>query len=1063
MADLIKAVFLAALDTPIDQRPAYVERACGGDAGVRRRVEALLHAHEGPDRLLDHPAWPPSPELDGPATLAAGPGPAADLTGQAGRIHLRGEIARGGMGVVLRGHDPELGRDLAVKVILPAHRDNPNAVRRFVGEARLSGQLQHPGIVPVYDVGRLADGRPFFAMKLIQGRTLAELLAERPDPGHDLPRFLRYFEAVCQAVGYAHARGVIHRDLKPINVMVGAFGEVQVMDWGMAKRLEEAHEESHEQGPPALASPSSTPLPAALTCPGAVVGTPGYLAPEQARGRSGDPRTDVFGLGAILCEILTGAPPFREGGTLDLLYQAREGDLGDATDRLDRAGADLEMVRLAKDCLQTEPAGRPADGSAVAARLAVYLAGVQERLRRAEVGQARAETRAQGERTRRRLAVGLAAACLAVVALGGGALLLVHSRQADQAREQARRQQAAESALARAADLRQQGRWPEALAVLEQARQRLDERDGPIDREVRRAVADLELVERLEKVRLRAATVTGGSFAKARADREYESEFCSAGLGGPDEPAEAVAERVRSSGVHAALVAALDAWAMTTEDPRRRDWAQAVARGADPGDDWGRRLRASWADPAALEALAREAPIDRVSPHLLAALANALVSSRREAVPFLRKAQLRYPGDFWLAFLLALRLHEEGQLPEAAGFYRAALSIRPDATAVLVDLGNALQALNKPDEACDCYRRAIELDPKEAMPHNNLGNALRAVGQLDEAIAYYREAVELDPKNAMFYYNLGLALKARGKVEEAVECYRKAFELDPKDANDYTDLGLAFKATGKVEEAIACYRKAIELDPKDAKAYTSLGNALKAIGKVEEAVAFCRKAIAIAPNFAEAHCNLGQALKAHGDFAEALELLRRGHELGNKRGEWRYPSDVWVRECEQLIIREKQMLAVLDGSSQPADARERIEWAQLCMHTRRYVAAARLLGEAFGVDTKLADDLEAGHRYRAAGAAALAGVGQGRDAGDLTDEARAALRTQALDWLKADLAAWRGHSEDSRQARALRNWRSDPALAGVRDEEGLAKLPPAERAAWGELWAEVEKLLKPAR
>jgi serine/threonine-protein kinase len=364
MVDQIKAVFLAALETPTDQRPAYLERACGGDAGVRRRVEALLRAHEEPDRLHDQPVWSSTPEPDGPPRLPAGPGPAADLTGQAGRVHLRGEIARGGMGVVLLGHDAELGRDLAVKVILPAHRDNPNAVRRFVGEARLAGQLQHPGIVPVYDVGQLADGRPFFAMKLIQGRTLAELMAERPDPGHDLPRFLRYFEAVCQAVGYAHARGVIHRDLKPHNVMVGAFGEVQVMDWGMAKRLEEAPEETHEQAPPPPAAPSSTPLPAALTRPGAVVGTPGYLAPEQARGRAGDPRTDVFGLGAILCEILTGAPPFRRGGPLDLLYQAREGDLGDATDRLDRAAADPELVRLAKDCLQAEPAVRPADGSA---------------------------------------------------------------------------------------------------------------------------------------------------------------------------------------------------------------------------------------------------------------------------------------------------------------------------------------------------------------------------------------------------------------------------------------------------------------------------------------------------------------------------------------------------------------------------------------------------------------------------------------------------------------------------------------------------------------------------
>src|SRR5262249_1922081 len=169
--------------------------------------------------------------------------------------------------------------------------------------------------------------------------------------------------------------------------------------------------------------------------------------------------------------------------------QARTGDLADATDRLDRCGADPELVRLAKDCLTADPAGRPADGSVVATRLADHLAGVQERLRRAEVGQARAEARAEGERTRRRLAVGLAAAFLAVVALGGGTLLLVQGHQAEQAREQARRQQAGESDLAQAAGLKEQGRWAEALVMLEQARQRLDERDEQVGREVRRAVA----------------------------------------------------------------------------------------------------------------------------------------------------------------------------------------------------------------------------------------------------------------------------------------------------------------------------------------------------------------------------------------------------------------------------------------------------------------------------------------------------------------------------------------------------------------------------------------------
>jgi serine/threonine-protein kinase len=395
MADKVKAVFLAALDLPAEQRLAYLDQVCGGDVPARQRVEAMLRAHETPDRVLDRPVWQPRIEQAGDTTIlaeslrSAHERPAASQSESAGRVRLLGEIARGGMGCVLRGHDPELQRELAVKVILPEHRDNPDLLRRFVGEARLAGQLQHPGIMPVYDLGQMDDGRPFFAMKLIQGRTLADLLAERPEPGHDLPRFLRYFEAVCQAAGYAHAQGVIHRDLKPLNVMVGAFGEVQVMDWGLAKRLEDGPEGDSEPLP-LPASLSSTPIPTALTRPGAVVGTPGYMAPEQGRGLPGDQRSDVFGLGAILCEILTGLPPFDGSGLLGLLQQTCSADLSDAAERLDRCGADAELVRLARDCLAAEPASRPADGSAVAARLAEYQAGVQKRLHQAEVGQAAA-------------------------------------------------------------------------------------------------------------------------------------------------------------------------------------------------------------------------------------------------------------------------------------------------------------------------------------------------------------------------------------------------------------------------------------------------------------------------------------------------------------------------------------------------------------------------------------------------------------------------------------------------------------------------------------------------
>src|SRR6516162_10135913 len=178
--------------------------------------------------------------------------PAIHTTGAAGPVALASPVAGlprvpgyeveavlgyGGMGVVYRATDGTLGREVAVKVLLDRFTRDSGSVRRFAEEARITAQLQHPGIPPVHELGTLPDGRPFLAMKLIKGQTLDALLASRPEPSVERGRFVAVFEQLCQAVAYAHAHGVIHRDLKPGNVMVGSFGEVQVMDWGLAKVL----------------------------------------------------------------------------------------------------------------------------------------------------------------------------------------------------------------------------------------------------------------------------------------------------------------------------------------------------------------------------------------------------------------------------------------------------------------------------------------------------------------------------------------------------------------------------------------------------------------------------------------------------------------------------------------------------------------------------------------------------------------------------------------------------------------------------------------------------------
>jgi serine/threonine protein kinase len=220
-----------------------------------------------------------------------------DLAGT--RYELAHKIGKGGMGTVYLARDRELDRPVALKVL---HAQHAEATTRFVNEARIIARLEHPSIVPVHDCGVLPDGRCYYAMKLVRGQRL-DAQGERPMA---LPERLALFQKICDAVAFAHAHGVIHRDLKPQNIMLGAFGEVLVMDWGIAKIIG-AREP--------VAAPATGSVAPVDTAHGTVIGTPGYMAPEQTRGDVAaiDERADVYSLGAILYFLLAGRGPVHAG------------------------------------------------------------------------------------------------------------------------------------------------------------------------------------------------------------------------------------------------------------------------------------------------------------------------------------------------------------------------------------------------------------------------------------------------------------------------------------------------------------------------------------------------------------------------------------------------------------------------------------------------------------------------------------------------------------------------------------------------------------------------------
>ena len=299
-----------------------------------------------PDRLLASPPRVPRPAM-------------APQFRDQGRYDILGEHGRGGLGRVSRAHDRELGRDIAIKELIS--RGNLSEVR-FLREALITARLEHPGIVPVYEAGRWSDGTPFYAMKLVSGRPLRDLIAERKTVDERIG-LLHHVIAVADALAYAHGRGIIHRDLKPANVIVGEFGETVVIDWGLAKDLSAA-EETTAGGGPFRANHDD-----GLTSAGTVLGTPAYMSPEQARGEPVDQRTDVFAIGAMLWELCT-------------LHKLPPSFSDQRRHILRKAGIDPDLTTIVEKAVDPDPAYRYPDAEALAADLKAFKAGARIAARR---------------------------------------------------------------------------------------------------------------------------------------------------------------------------------------------------------------------------------------------------------------------------------------------------------------------------------------------------------------------------------------------------------------------------------------------------------------------------------------------------------------------------------------------------------------------------------------------------------------------------------------------------------------------------------------------------------
>jgi serine/threonine protein kinase len=423
------------------EQSAFVDEACRGDQDLRDQLRRLLAAGSQTTDLRQ------GVQSAAGSFVQRGEGEAMPPIA---RYQLLRRIGAGGMGVVYEAYDPDLHRNLALKVAQgpgAGGAGTPNtqarSLARFLTEAQITGQLDHPGVVPVYELGRDPQERVYFTMRLVSGRTAQEVfaLARQGSEGWSLSRALEVVLKICDTMAFAHDRGVIHRDLKPENVMVGRFGEVYVMDWGVAKVLgRKDTPDLRLQAPPSGSGPSAgtdgpedpagdqdAPL---LTVSGMVIGTPSYMSPEQATGRIEelDARSDVYAVGACLYTLLTGWQPYVKPGTrtssLRVLHQVRQGP-PKPVGEMDRT-IPVELVSICEKAMAREKSERYASMQELAEELRAFLG---DRVVKAHRTGAIAELGKWVKRNRG-MATGIAAACL--VAILGAVVSGIYARRATQ-------------------------------------------------------------------------------------------------------------------------------------------------------------------------------------------------------------------------------------------------------------------------------------------------------------------------------------------------------------------------------------------------------------------------------------------------------------------------------------------------------------------------------------------------------------------------------------------------------------------------------------------------------
>jgi serine/threonine protein kinase/tetratricopeptide (TPR) repeat protein len=882
-----QTLFAEALErTDSQERAAFLDQACQGEPLLRQRIERLLAQHEHAGAFLEASPLPAVQTIDEPATECRG--------STIGPYKLIEQIGEGGMGTVWMAQQTEPVKRLVALKLVKAGMYSKLVIARFEAERQALALMDHPNIARVLDAGATSTGRPYFVMELVKGIPITKYCDEH----HLTPRQrLELFISVCQAVQHAHQKGIIHRDLKPSNVLVVHYdGKAvsKVIDFGVAKA---AGQPLTEQ--------------TLVTGFGNIVGTLEYMSPEQAQINKVDidTRSDIYSLGVLLYELLTGSPPFsrkqlENAGMLEMLRIIREQEPSKPSTKLSSSEAlptlsanrGTEPAKLTKlvrgdldwivmKALEKDRNCRYETANGFAMDVQRYLADEEVQACPPSVGY---RFRKFARRNKRML----------VTATLLGAMLLVLAGSfgwmaRDRATQRVRNAEAVAALLGQCEDALRADRPDRAAIALEAAERRAadggaDDLAGRLDR----CRADLRLLRELDDIdTFRWTWSQDRSPEPAVVATRWRPALAAYGVTPDVDPPADAAKRVNESLIRDRVLTALDLWLALAE---RSAWVRTVLRSTDP-DPYRDAMRDAFAarDDRALSALAGR-PEALAQPARFAAVLGQLrervTPERRRAV--LESALRTRPWDLALlvelgnsypAFGLPGQSYSRTEIGERLRWFQAAVAAHPENVGARNNLGNALQDRGDLDGAIACYEEALRLDPAFARGHFNIAIVLRDKGQLDAAIAACRKSLDLPSAYAPAHSQLGYLLMRKGDHEGAKAAFNAAIRLDPKDPEPHYHLGLALHEKGDTDGAIEAYLKAIKVDRSHFAAHNNLGCILCDVKRdYDGAIVAFKVAIRLAPTEALNHRNLGNALGGKGDLDGAIAEFKEAIRLDPK-------------------------------------------------------------------------------------------------------------------------------------------------------------------------------------